>query len=107
MWGQIAAAGVGALGSYLGGKEGNQDNFGWGNQWADDHNQMVKNQVQHYANLPTQQFFGGNPVATMDPDRLRALQAQYNFGKQGVHEQLKLHYQVSFCAQLAEFQMVN
>ena len=80
VWGNVAAAGAGALGSFLGAKEGNQDNFGWGNQWADDHNQAVKNAVNHYSNLPTQRYFGSSPVAPMNADRLRFLQEQAAFG---------------------------
>jgi hypothetical protein len=62
--GQLLIAGGGAL---LGSLTGNEDHFGWGDQWSDAYRPKVTRNLNQISNLQPQQFFPTDTLAGMNP----------------------------------------
>ena len=80
MWGQIAAAGIGALGGAL---SGNQENIGWGDtrpQWAVP---WMRDRMADINNLPAPLYYEGQTVADLNPSIMEGLRGLNLYGKPG------------------------
>ena len=63
--GMMISGGLGALGGLFGGQQ--QDNFGWGNQWADGMNQDVKGILGGFDQLGPMEYYPGQTWTPFNP----------------------------------------